>query len=90
MSIPFAPSPFMSAVVQHLKTTNQLHTPVEANPDRDEEYRLVCLTPHVSDAQQLAHLLQAVGDGRYRYTVCLAETVTAHTETSPPLPPSTV
>ena len=79
----------MSAVVQHLKTTKHLRYPVDTNPDRDEEYRLVCLTLHVADAERLAHLLQALGDDRYRWTVCLAETVTAPAETLPGLPPST-
>lgn len=75
MSIPFTPLPLMSAVVQHLKTTRHLQFPVDANPDRDTEYRLICLTPHVADAERLAHLLQGVDDGRYDYSVCLAETV---------------
>ena len=83
MSIPFTPPPLMSAVVQHLKTSNHLHYPVHTNPDRDEEYRLICLALHVSDAERLAHLLQALDDGRYRYTVCLAETVATQTESPP-------
>lgn len=73
----------MSAVVQHLKTTNRLHYAVHTNPDRDEEYRLICLALHVLDAERLAHLLQALDDGRYRYTVCLAETVATPAETPP-------
>ena len=75
MSIPFTPPTMMSAVVQHLKTTKYLQFPVETNPDKEAEYRLVCLTRYVADAERLAHLLQGVDDGRYDYSVCLAETV---------------
>ena len=80
MSIPFTPPPLMSAVVQHLKTTRHLQFPIDANPDRDTEYRLICLTPHVADAERLAHLLQGVDNGRYGYSVCLAETITTQSE----------
>ena len=90
MSILFTPPPLMSAVVQHLKTTKHLQYAVDANPARDAEYRLVCLTLHVADAERLAHLLQGLDDGRYRYTVCLAETVTIQTETPPGSLPSTL
>lgn len=80
MSIPFTPPPLMSAVVQHRKTAKHLHFPVDTNPDGEAEYRLICLTLHVADAERLAHLLQGVDDGRYSYAVCLAETITTQTE----------
>lgn len=77
MSLLFTLPPLMSAVVQHLKTTRYLQIPVDTYPDRDAEYRLICLTPHVADAERLAHLLCGADNGRYGYSVCLAETVTA-------------
>lgn len=79
MSLLFTLPPLMSAVVQHLKTTRHLQIPVDTNPDREAEYRLICLTPHVADAERLAHLLQGVDNGRYGYSVCLAETITTQT-----------
>ncbi|MCC6602213.1 MAG: hypothetical protein IT327_03325 [Anaerolineae bacterium] len=83
MSIPFTPPPMMSAVVQHLKTTRHLQIPVDAHPDRDAEYRLICLTPHVADAERLAHLLQGVDNDHYGYSVCLAETITTQSDSLP-------
>ncbi|MBK8904469.1 MAG: hypothetical protein IPM53_25040 [Anaerolineaceae bacterium] len=90
MSISVTPPPLMSAVVQHLKTTRHLQILVETNPDRDAEYRLICLTLHVADAERLAHLLQGVDDGRYGYSVCLAETVPTQSVLPPGSLPSTV
>ena len=88
MSIPFTLPPLMSAVVQHRKTTKQLQFPVDTNPDGEAEYRLICLTMHVSEAEQLAHLLQGVGDGRYNYSVCLAETLQTQSVMQPDSQPS--
>lgn len=80
MSLPFTLPPLMSAVVQHLKTTRYLQILVDTHPNRDAEYRLICLTPRVADAERLAHLLQGVDNGRYGYSVCLAETIITQTE----------
>ncbi len=73
MSITFDPATLLYAVVEYLRSTKHLYDPVNDKPERDGQYRLVCLAPNADDAARLAHLLRAMDDGTYWYSVCVAE-----------------
>lgn len=73
MSITFDPPTLRYAVVEYLKTSKHIYDPVDTKPDRDGQYRLVCLVVNADEAERLTHLLSALSDGRYEYTVCVAE-----------------
>jgi hypothetical protein len=73
MSISFDPTTLLYAVVEYLKSTEHLYDPVNHKPEHDGQYRLVCLAPNADDAARLAHLLRAMDDGTYWYSVCVTE-----------------
>lgn len=73
MSIPFALPSLLYAVVEYLKTSNHISDPVATKPEREGQYRLVCLAFESADAWRVAHLLRALGDGTYWYSVTVAE-----------------
>ena len=73
MSIPYDPTSLLYAVVEYLKTSNHISDPVATQPEREGQYRLVCLAFAYADAWRVAHLLRALGDGTYWYSVTVAE-----------------
>lgn len=73
MNIVFDPTTPFYAVVEHLKSTRHIYDPVDHKPEYDGQYRLVCLAPNAKDAARLAHLLRAMDDGTYWYSVCVAD-----------------
>lgn len=73
MSIAFDAHTLFYAVVEHLKSSDHIHDPVDGRPERAGQYRLVCLAPDSREAWKLTHLLRAMSDGRYWYTVCVAQ-----------------
>lgn len=73
MSIPFALPSMLYAVVEYLKTSNHISDSVTIKPEREGQYRLVCLAFASADAWRVAHLLRALGDGTYWYSVTVAE-----------------
>ena len=73
MSIPFDPPSLLYAVVEYLKTSNHISDPVVTKPEREGQYRLVCLAFESADAWRVVHLLRALGDGTYWYSVTVAE-----------------
>lgn len=75
MSVVFDPTTLLYAVVEYLKSSKHLYDPVDAQPVQEGQYRLVCLAVDSAEAWRLAHLLRAMGDGTYWYSVCLAEPV---------------
>lgn len=83
MSLLVTPPPLMYGVAQHLKTSRQLALSVKSEPTQRGEYRLLCLTPQVADAERIAYFLQAFDRGVYRYTVFVAEIVNASPDNRP-------
>lgn len=79
MSITFDPTTLLYAVVEYLKSSEHIYDPVDTKPEQDGQYRLVCLAVNSDDAWRMAHILRALSDGRYWYSVCVAE---PETETS--------
>jgi len=73
MSITYAAPALMYAVVEYHTSAKHIYDPVTTPPEQEGQYRLVCLAPDSADAWRIAHLLCALSDGRYRYTVCPAE-----------------
>jgi hypothetical protein len=73
MSIPYDSATLLYAVVEHLPDSKHLCDPVDIKPERDGQYRLVCLTLTATDAWQMAPVLRALSDDRYAYTVCVAQ-----------------
>jgi len=73
MSVTFNPDDMTNAVVEYLKSSVHLYDPVAGRPEKDGQYRLVCLAVKSEDAWRVAHLLRAIGDGTYWYSVCIAE-----------------
>lgn len=73
MSVTFNPDEMMYAVVEYLKSSDHIYDPVDGRPEKDGQYRLVCLAINSDDAWRVAHILQALSDGRYWYSVCVAE-----------------
>jgi hypothetical protein len=73
MSIPFDLPSLLYAVVEYLKTSNHIDNPVTTKPEREGQYRLVCLAFESEDAWRVTHLLRALGDGTYWYSVTVAE-----------------
>lgn len=73
MSINFDSLALLYAVVEYLTSTKHIYDPVNHKPEHDGQYRLVCLAPNADDAARLAHLLRAMDDGTYWYSVCVAE-----------------
>lgn len=73
MSIFYDPTILLYAVVEHLPAAKHLCDPVDTKPELNSQYRLVCLTLTTTDAWQMASVLRALGDGRYDYTVCVAQ-----------------
>jgi hypothetical protein len=72
MSIAFDPTTLLYAVVEYLKSTKHIYDSVDHKPEHDGQFRLVCLAPNADDAARLAHLLRAMADGIYWYSVCVA------------------
>lgn len=66
---------FLYAVIEYLASSKHIHEPVDHPPQQDSQYRVVCLATASSDAWQIAHLLNAVHNGQYTYTVCPTEVV---------------
>ena len=73
MSITFNRTTLLYAIVEYLKSSEHIYDPVDAKPERDGQYRLVCLAINSDDAWRVAHILRALSDGRYWYSVCVAE-----------------
>lgn len=73
MSVNFNPDEMMYAVVEYLKSSDHIYDPVDGKPERDGQYRLVCLAVCSEDAWKMAHLLRALSNGPYWYSVCVAE-----------------
>lgn len=77
MSLTFTPPALLYAVVEHLQSSAHLYDPIDTKPEKEGQYRLVCLVVNADDAWRLAHLLRALNssssDGRYRYSVYVAE-----------------
>lgn len=73
MSVTFDPTTLLYAVIEHLKSSEHIFDPVDTKPEKDGQYRLVCLAVNSDDAWRIAHLLRALSDGRYWYGVCVAE-----------------
>ena len=80
MSIIFDSTALLYAVVEYLKSTKHIYDPVDHKPENDGQFRLVCLAPNADDAARLAHLLRAMDDGTYWYSVCVAEPESCPTE----------
>ncbi len=78
MSIPFDPPSLLYAVVEYLKTSNHIDDPVTIKPEREGQYRLVCLAFESEDAWRVTHLLRALSDGTYWYSVTVAERESAN------------
>lgn len=73
MSITFNPDSLLYAVVEYLKSSEHIYDPVDAKPEQEGQYRLVCLAVNSDDVWRVAHVLRALSDGRYWYSVCVAE-----------------
>lgn len=73
MSISFDPTTLLYAVVEYLKSSDHIYDPVDAKPEQDGQYRLICLAVNSDEAWRVAHILRALSDGRYWYSVCVAE-----------------
>ncbi|MEZ4641611.1 MAG: hypothetical protein R3E31_02540 [Chloroflexota bacterium] len=73
MSIGFDPNIVYYAVVEHLPLSQYIYDPVDGKPEREGQYRLVCLVVNSDEAARVARLLAAVSDVRYQYSVCVAE-----------------
>jgi hypothetical protein len=73
MSVTFNPDEMAYAVVEYLKSSDHIYDPVDSKLEKDGQYRFVCLAVKSEDAWRVAHLLRAIGDGRYWYSVCVAE-----------------
>ncbi|MBE2223946.1 MAG: hypothetical protein IAF02_20565 [Anaerolineae bacterium] len=73
MSISFDPTTLLYAVVEYLKSSEHIYDPVDAKPEQDGQYRLVCLAVNSDEAWRVARILRALSDGRYWYNVCVAE-----------------
>lgn len=79
MSLTFTPPTLLYAVLEHLQSSAHLYDPMDTKPEKDGQYRLVCLVINADDAWRLAHLLRALNssssssDGRYQYSVYVAE-----------------
>ena len=78
MSVTFNPDEMMYAVVEYLKSSDHIYDPVDGQPERDGQYRLVCLAVRSDDAWKMAHLLRALNNGTYWYSVCVAEPETVY------------
>ena len=88
MSVTYNPDSVMYAIVEYLKSSEHIYDPVDMKPERDGQYRLVCLAVNSDEASCLAHILQALGNVRYKYTVCVAEPDTAGGEPFPIMDPA--
>lgn len=73
MSISFDPTTLLYAVVEYLKSSEHIYDPVDTKPEQDGQYRLVCLAVNSDEAWRVVHVLRAMSDGRYWYSVCVAE-----------------
>lgn len=73
MSVTFDPNILLYAVVEYLKPSEHIYDPVDTKPERDGQYRLVCLAVNFDEARRVAHVLRALSDGTYWYSVCVAE-----------------
>ena len=87
MSITFDPTTLLYAVVEYLKSSDHIYDPVDTKPERDGQYRLVCLAAHSDEAWRVAHLLRVLSDGRYWYSVCVAEPEEVDSEPLPMVEP---
>ncbi len=73
MSLTFDPPTLLYAVVEHLQSSAHIYDPINTKPEKDGQYRLVGLMVNSDEAWRIAHLLRAMSDGRYTYSMCLAE-----------------
>jgi hypothetical protein len=73
MSITFDPATLLYAAIEYLKSSKHIYNPVDTEPKQDGQYRLVCLAINSDEAWRVVHLLRALSDGRYWYSVCVAE-----------------
>lgn len=73
MSVTFNPNTIHYAVVEYLPSSSHLCDPVDTKPTQEGQYRLVCLATQSDEAWRIAHLIQAMSDSTYRYSVCVAE-----------------
>lgn len=73
MSITFDPTTLLYAVVEYLKSSDHIYDPVDTKPELNGQYRLVCLAVSSAEVWRVAHVLRALSDGCYWYSVCLAE-----------------
>ncbi len=73
MSVTFNPDEMMYGVVEYVKSSDHIYDPVDGKPERDGQYRLVCLAVRSDDAWKMAHLLRALNNSTYWYSVCVAE-----------------
>ena len=60
MSVLFDPDALTFAVVEYLKISEHIYDPVATKPERDGQYRVVCLTQHIADAACIRDLLRAI------------------------------
>lgn len=87
MSITFDPTTLLYAVVEYLKSSEHIYDPVDTRPEQDGQYRLVCLAVNSDEAWRVAHVLRALSDGLYWYSVCVAEPERAVGEPLPLIEP---
>lgn len=73
MSIVFDPTTLLYAVVEYLKSSEHIYDPVDTKPEQEGQYRLIGLAVDSDDAWRVAHILRALRDDRYWYSVCVAE-----------------
>lgn len=73
MSITIDPTTLLYAVVEYLKPSSHIYDPVDTKPEQDGQYRLVCLAVNSDEAWRVAHVLRALSDDHYWYSVCVAE-----------------
>lgn len=83
MSLAFDPTTLLYAVIEYLKSSEHIYDPVDTKPEQDGQYRLICLAVNSDDAWRAAHILRALSDSRYWYSVCVAEPEEAEGELLP-------
>jgi hypothetical protein len=60
MRIPFNPGELHYAVVEYLAIAREICDPIDCPPERECQYRIICLAPTSDDAWKITHLLRAV------------------------------
>lgn len=63
MSVTFNPGTLLYAVVKYLKSSEHIYDPVDTEPERDGQYRLVCLAVNSDEVWRVAYVLRALSDG---------------------------